>query len=260
MRSLLWTAEQPEIFALAVDADGALYAGTSPDGKVYRIENGKATEYFAPGAEVHLVAGDRARRRAVCRYRRSGQDLSRDAGRQGRGVLRDRSVARHLAGGRSRGTAAGRQRAERHPLSAYRKNKAFVLYDANLPEIRTIVPTADGTVYAAALGGSVAKRAAGAGSSATGATGPLVTAPATSITVTESNAQAGPDIKPPKPDPSKQPRQPARRSPSFRRQRGTRPPASINPPYIGSTATIPSRPSGFRKKKTFTTSPRPRGG
>ena len=28
---------------------GVVYAGTSPDGKVYRIENGRATEYFAPG-------------------------------------------------------------------------------------------------------------------------------------------------------------------------------------------------------------------
>ena len=34
-----------------------------------------------------------------------------------------------------------------------------MLYDANLPEIRAIVPMPDGTVYAAALGGSVAKRA-----------------------------------------------------------------------------------------------------
>ena len=33
-----------------MDRSGALYAGTSPDGKVYRIENGKATEYFAPKA------------------------------------------------------------------------------------------------------------------------------------------------------------------------------------------------------------------
>ena len=48
--SLLWTADQPEIFALATDSNGVLYAGSSPDGKVYRIENGKATEYFNPKA------------------------------------------------------------------------------------------------------------------------------------------------------------------------------------------------------------------
>ena len=33
-----------------------------------------------------------------------------------------------------------------------------MLYDANLPEIRAIVPAADGAIYAAALGGSVARR------------------------------------------------------------------------------------------------------
>src|SRR5271157_5072399 len=49
-RSLLWTAEQTEIFAVTADSKGIVYAATSPDGKVYRIENGKATEYFAPAA------------------------------------------------------------------------------------------------------------------------------------------------------------------------------------------------------------------
>jgi len=47
--AVAWTSDQPEIFALAIDRAGAVYAGTSPDGKVYRIENGRATEYFAPG-------------------------------------------------------------------------------------------------------------------------------------------------------------------------------------------------------------------
>ncbi len=48
--ALLWTADQPEVFALAVDRKGVVYAGTSPDGKVYRIENGRPAEYFAPHA------------------------------------------------------------------------------------------------------------------------------------------------------------------------------------------------------------------
>src|SRR5262249_57199421 len=42
------------------------------------------------------------------------------------------------------------------------KDKAFVIYDANLPEIRSIVAAPDGAIYAAALGGSVSKRAQGA--------------------------------------------------------------------------------------------------
>ena len=35
-----------------------------------------------------------------------------------------------------------------------------MLYNASLPEIRSIVPMPDGTIYAAALGGSIANRTA----------------------------------------------------------------------------------------------------
>ncbi|MDH4066976.1 MAG: hypothetical protein OEW19_21455, partial [Acidobacteriota bacterium] len=35
--STLFEAPEPEVFAVAVAADGAVLAGTSPDGKVYRI-------------------------------------------------------------------------------------------------------------------------------------------------------------------------------------------------------------------------------
>jgi hypothetical protein len=51
------------------------------------------------------------------------------------------------------------------------KDKAFALYDSSLPEIRAIVPMPDGTVYAAALGGSVAKRAQAAQQAAQGMSG-----------------------------------------------------------------------------------------
>jgi hypothetical protein len=47
--SLLWTAEQPEVFAVAVDRGGAVYAGTSPDGKVYRIETARPRNTSRPG-------------------------------------------------------------------------------------------------------------------------------------------------------------------------------------------------------------------
>ena len=62
---------------MTVDASGVVYAGTSPDGKVYRIENGKATEYFAPGARYIWALKIGARRIAVRRHRRSGQNFSR---------------------------------------------------------------------------------------------------------------------------------------------------------------------------------------
>ena len=66
---------------------------------------------------LHLVAGHRARWRAVCGHRRSGQDLPRDLRGQGRALLRYRPIARHRPGRGCARPPAGRHRAERHSLS-----------------------------------------------------------------------------------------------------------------------------------------------
>jgi len=200
--SLLWTAEQPEVFALAVDVKGALYAGTSPDGKVYRIENGKASEYFAPKAKyiwalaaatdgtLYVGTGDQGK---IYRVEAAGKgELYYDTGQAHITGLAIDQQGRLLAGSEPNGLL--------YRVTA--KDKAFVLYDASLPEIRAIVPTADGSVYVAALGGSVSKRAqsaAQAGQSGSGNT--VVTAPPTTITV-EASAQAGGELKV-QPDPLK---------------------------------------------------------
>ncbi len=46
---VLLDAAEPVVFALWADPDGTLFAGTSPDGKVYRIAGGKAEPFFDPG-------------------------------------------------------------------------------------------------------------------------------------------------------------------------------------------------------------------
>jgi hypothetical protein len=48
---LVWSAPEPEIYTIAWH-DGALYAGTSPNGKIYRVDvdAGKATTLFDPKA------------------------------------------------------------------------------------------------------------------------------------------------------------------------------------------------------------------
>jgi hypothetical protein len=196
--SLLWTAEQPEVFAIAVDAKGVLYAGTSPDGKVYRIENGKATEYFAPpkaryiwslaaarDGVLYVGTGDQGR---IYRVEGPGKaELYYETGQSHITGLALDQQGRLLAGTEPNGIL--------YRITA--KDKAFVLYDASLPEIRSILPMPDGTVYAAALGGSVAKRAQSASQAAQGLSGgALTTATTTTITV---EAQAGPEIKPPDP-------------------------------------------------------------
>ena len=199
----VWTADQPEIFAVAVDRAGVVYAGTSPDGKVYRIENGSATEYFSPG-ERYIWALAFAPDGAL--YVATGQEgkiyrVVADGGGAGRGEI-------YYETGQSHVTALafdreGRLLAGSEPNGIlYRINgtpaRGFVLYDANLPEIRSIIPGADGSIYVAALGGSVAKRTSAASSSSSST--PALTAPGTSITVTE--AQGG-FATAPKPDPTK---------------------------------------------------------
>ena len=166
--TLLWTAPEPEIFAIAVDRSGAVYAATSPDGKVYRIENGKATEYFAPKARyiwslavgpdgaLYVGTGDQGK---VFRVDSAGQgEVWYETGQSHITGLAVDKQNRLLAGTEPNGIL--------YRITA--KDKAFVLYDANLPEIRAIVPMPDGTVYAAALGGSTAKRTQSANQAAQG--------------------------------------------------------------------------------------------
>jgi hypothetical protein len=192
---LLWSAAQPEIFALAIDRAGALYAATSPNGKVYRVWNGQATEYFAPGASyiwslaigpdgaLYVGTGDQGK---IFRVTAAGQgEVYYETGQAHVTSLALDREGRLLAGSEPNGIL--------YRITA--KGKAFVLYDANLPEIHSIVTAPDGTIYAAALGGSIAKRAAGAtqASQTAGGAGavPSVT---TTITVT-SDTQAG-EVKP----------------------------------------------------------------
>lgn len=200
--TLLWTADQPEIFALAVDSKGVVYAGTSPEGKVYRIENGRATEYFAPEAryiwalavgpngDLFVATGDKGR---IYRVTNSSNgegkgEIYYETGQVHVTALAVDSQGRLLAGTEPNGIL--------YRITA--RQKAFVLYDASLAEIRAIVPAPDGSIYAAGLGGGVARQTSAASSAATTLTSstalPTVS---TSITVTDQQAAL---IAPPKPE------------------------------------------------------------
>lgn len=189
--TLIWTAEQPEVFAIAVDPRGIVYAATSPDGKIYRIENGKATEYFdpqvkyiwslaiAPDGTLYAGTGDGGKVYAVKAAGRG--EVFYETGQSHITALAFDASGRLLAGTDPNGIL--------YRITA--KDKAFVVYDANLPEIRAISLAPDGTIYAAALGGSVAKRATAAQNAVTApGTTISVTATATSITVNEAQAGA----------------------------------------------------------------------
>ncbi|MDQ6676345.1 MAG: hypothetical protein M3Z09_03515 [Acidobacteriota bacterium] len=212
--AVIWTAPQPEIFAVAAGAGGVVYAGTSPNGRIYRIENGSikngriengaATEYFNPkttyiwslalGTDGALYAGTGGEGK-IYRITAPGQGEEYFATGQANvtGLAFDASGAL-LAGSEPNGIL--------YRITA--KDKAFVLYDSNLPEIRAMASGADGSIYAAGLGGSVAKKtqSAAQGAAATVSETPTIT---TSITVTAEAAQNTAEIKPPGPEATKPP-------------------------------------------------------
>jgi hypothetical protein len=198
--SLLWTAGQPEIFAIAVDRQGAVYAGTSPDGAVYRIQNGTATEYYAPGCRyilslavgadgaLYVGTGDQGK---IFRVASAGKgELYYETGQAHVTSLAVDAQSRLLAGTEPNGIL----------YRVTEKGKATALYNSALPEIRAIVPMADGTVYAAAMGGAAAKRDQSSQSGSGGGSGNNLPTVYTSITV---EAQEG-GLKQP-PDPAKPP-------------------------------------------------------
>src|ERR1700691_536853 len=213
--NLIWTSDQPEVFAVALDPDGVLYAATSPDGKVYRIQKGKATEFFAPQAKyiwalafakdgtLFVGAGNPGN---IYRVDKTGKaETYYETGQSHVTALAFDSHGNVLAGTEPNGIL--------YRISA--KDKAFVLYNASLPEIRSIVPMPDGTIYAAALGGSIANRNAPLTTTLSSPVGVTVTAPTTSITVTDSaDTQADTEIKPRAGTPSTTVVQPVQQVPS----------------------------------------------
>ena len=196
---VIFTAPEPEIFALALDAQGRVYAATSPDGKIYRIENGKASEYFKPwtryiwslaaAADGTLYAGTGDQGR-IYRITGPGQgELYFDTEQMHVTALALDAKGRLLAGTEPNGML--------YRVEA--KDKAFALYKSSLPEIRSILPAADGSLYVAALGGSLVKRQGLAAGSTPQVTSNIQsTAPAATITVTEEGVQRG---QPPQPKP-----------------------------------------------------------
>jgi hypothetical protein len=192
---VVWNADQPEVFAVAVAPDGRAYAASSPDGKLVRLEGGKAVDVFAPKAKYiwALVAAPDGSLFIgtgvpgnIYRVDASGaSELWYETGQSHVTSLAFDHEGRLLAGTEPNGIL--------YRIGA--KGKAFALYSASLPEIRTIVAGADGTIYAAAMGGSIAARVTQIPLSiASGIAGATATS-STSITVTDTSVQAGPDVK-----------------------------------------------------------------
>lgn len=149
---LVFTAPEPEIYAVAF-RDGALFAGSSPNGKVYRVdpESGKHTVFFDPQqayiwALALLDGGDVAVATGV-----EGKLFRVDAKGQGK-VLYDapdthiRSLAKRKDGSLLAG-ASGKGRI----YSIARDGNAHALFDSSLNEIASVYVDPSGTGWAAGV-------------------------------------------------------------------------------------------------------------
>ncbi len=150
----LFAAPEPEVFAVWADPDGTVYAGTSPNGKVYRIPPGKDAKgeaFFDPG-ETYIWALARAADGALLVGTGTQGKLFRvDA--KGRGEVLYDSDDTHaravepLPGGDVLVGTAG----EGLILRVSRDGRARTLYDADEPEVVSLAAAADGTCYAAVI-------------------------------------------------------------------------------------------------------------
>ncbi len=150
----LFAAPEPEVFAVLVDPDGTVYAGTSPRGKVYRIRPGKAAkaEPFFDPQETYIWALARAADGSLLvGTGTQGKLFKVDAKGKGQ-VLYDsddthiRSLA-VLPGGDVVAGTAGMGLI----LRIGHDGKARTLYDSNQPEVVALAATPDGTCFAAVV-------------------------------------------------------------------------------------------------------------
>lgn len=147
----LFTATEPEVFAVWADPDGTVFAGTSPRGKVYRIAKGKSEVYFDPGA-TYIWALARAADGSLLVATGTEGKLFRVTG-AGQGKLLYDADDTHLrslellpGGDVMIGTAG-----EGLILRLGKDGTARTVYDAAEPEVVALASAPDGTTYAAVV-------------------------------------------------------------------------------------------------------------
>jgi hypothetical protein len=150
--SELFTAPEPEVFAVWADADGTVFAGTSPRGKVYRIaKGGKGEVFFDPGETYIWSLVRSADGLLLVGTGTQGKLFRVDAGGRGE-VLYDSDdthirAVEPLPGGDVLVGTAG----EGLVLRIGRDGRARTLHDADGPEVVSLAAAADGTCYAAVI-------------------------------------------------------------------------------------------------------------
>jgi WD40 repeat protein len=141
-----------EIHALAVDSHDRIYAATVPDGKVYRVENGKAEVFFDPHTkyiwamafshtgDLYVATGDRGEIFKVA-PNGSGSLFYRTEETHARSMTID-SHDNLIVGTEPDGLI----------LRITPAGKGFVLYESTKREVTAVAIAPDGSIYAAIVG------------------------------------------------------------------------------------------------------------
>ena len=176
--------------------DGSVYAGTSPDGKVYRItSDGHAEVFFDPSdkyiwslavladGSVAVGTGDNGKLYRV-----------RSAGAKPEASLLIATNQTHVIS--LAVTAQGDLIAGTDPgglvLRISNDGKAFALFDASLREIHALAPAADGSIYALGLSDAASSTRPQAAPAPTPQSVEGGNAPSTSVTITAIDESGAP--------------------------------------------------------------------
>ena len=74
--TLFFDSAELEVHALALAPEGGLYVGTSPDGRIYRVDSrGQATTFFDPEDTYIWALATDAKGRGLRRDRRQGDGV-----------------------------------------------------------------------------------------------------------------------------------------------------------------------------------------
>ncbi len=195
-RSQIWTSDQAEVFAIAVNSKGDVFAGTSPNGGIYQINNGSAKLIWKSPAKYIWTITPAKDGGLFVGTGESGRVYRLDA--TGRGDIyyetEQANVTAMALGFHGEVYAGTEPNGITYEITG--PKTGTVLYDSSLPEVRAIVPREDGSVVIAAMGGAISTRTGTAVTSTASSSGVVTAVNPTVITVTEAhksteNVQSG---------------------------------------------------------------------